>query len=132
MTLAPSPALVEHASVSDFVTTMTRLVATIEGAGMTVFARIDHAALAREVGLQMPPTVLLIYGNPKGGTPIMLAEPRAALDLPLRVLLREADDGRAMLSFHPIGSLLVPAGVPESMALRLQPAQEVVLKALRP
>ncbi|RWA53434.1 hypothetical protein AU476_14045 [Cupriavidus sp. UYMSc13B] len=57
--------------------------------GMTIFARIDHAEAARNVGLAMPPTQVLIYGNAKRGTPLMLAAPGVALDLPLRVLVRD-------------------------------------------
>ncbi|MET0937040.1 MAG: DUF302 domain-containing protein [Luteibacter sp.] len=123
---------VEHASASDFATTLERLVAVIAEAGMTVFAQIDHAAAARAVGLAMPPTVVLLYGHPKGGTPVMLASPRAALDLPLRVLLREGSDGKALLSFHPIGPTLREAGVPDDLAMRLQPGQQLLQKALRP
>lgn len=127
----PPLAVVELASETDFETTLRRLVEVIEHEGLTVFARIDHAAGAREAGLQMPPTVLLLYGNAKGGTPIMVAAPRAALDLPLRVLLREAGDRQAMLSFHPIVQVLREAGVSTDLAARLQPAQEILLKALR-
>ena len=122
--------LVEEASTTDFGTTMARLVAVIEEAGMAVFARIDHAGAAREAGLTMPPTVVLLYGNPKGGTPIMLATPRVALDLPLRVLLREDDDGKVLLSFHPIGPSLREAGVPDQLVTRLESSQKVVLHAL--
>jgi uncharacterized protein (DUF302 family) len=132
MTQENYPTLVEHPSATDFESTMRRLVEAIDAAGMTVFARIDHAAGAREAGLDMPPTVLLLYGNPKGGTPIMISAPRAALDLPLRVLLREASDGQTLLSFHPIVPLLREVGVRTEMAVRLQPAQELLLKALRP
>jgi uncharacterized protein (DUF302 family) len=124
--------LVEQASATDFPTTMDRLLAAIEEAGMTVFARIDHAAAARSVGLSMPPTEVLLYGNPKGGTPIMLAAPRAALELPLHVLLREDSEGRTLLSFHPVAPALRRAGVPDDLTMRLEPAQRVVLKALRP
>lgn len=131
MTAEPTTTLVEHASATDFATTMDRLVAVIDEAGMTVFARIDHAAAARAAGLTMPPTVVLLYGNPRGGTPIMLAAPRAALELPLRVLLREGSDGKAWLSFHPVGPSLREAGVPDDLSMRLAPAQEVLLKALR-
>lgn len=132
MMTEPTANLIEEASATDFATTMARLAAAIEEAGMTVFARIDHAAAARAAGLAMPPTVVLLYGNPKGGTPIMLATPRAALDLPLRVLLREDSDGRALLSFHPVTRTLREAGVPDDIAIRLVPGQQVLLKALRP
>ncbi len=132
MDAEPTTRLVEEPSATDFTTTMARLTAAIEEAGMTVFARIDHAAAARSAGLTMPPTVVLIYGNPRGGTPVMLATPHAALDLPLRVLLREDGDGRTLLSFHPVGAVLREAGVPADLAARLEPAQQLVLKALRP
>lgn len=125
-------ATAEYASVSPFAQTLDRLVDVIERAGMRIFARIDHAAGAREVGLAMPPTVLLLYGHPRGGTPIMLAVPLAALDLPLRVLVYEDNEGRTRIAFHPIAQPLREAGVPDSLAARLAPAQSVLLDALTP
>jgi uncharacterized protein (DUF302 family) len=130
MANAAISAPVEYTSSAGFVATMNRLEEVIEEAGMKIFARIDHAAGARKVGLAMPPTVVLLYGNPRGGTPIMLAAPRAALHLPLRVLLREDSDGRTILSFHAIEPLLLDAGVPGELAARLAPAQQVLLKAI--
>jgi len=121
---------VEYSSPLAFGPTLDRLIATIEKAGMTVFARIDHAAGAKEAGMTMPPTIVLIYGNPKGGTPIMLASPLAALDLPLRVLVREDGSGQASISFHPIASVLREAGVPEALATRLEPAQRLLIEAI--
>ena len=99
---------------------------------MTLFARIDHAAGARDAGLEMPPTVVLIYGNAKGGTPIMLAAPDVALDLPLRVLVREDSAGHAMVSFHPIAPMLQRAGVPDALSTRLEPAQRLLVEAIQP
>jgi len=127
----PADGVVEYSSALGFEPTLERLLKTIEKAGMIVFARIDHAAGAREVGMEMPPTVVLLYGHPKGGTPIMLVSPLAALDLPLRVLLRENDDGQTLLSFHPIAAMLQQAGVPEELAKRLEPAQRVLAEAIR-
>jgi uncharacterized protein (DUF302 family) len=127
---APAPDPVEHASAMPFAQTLDRLVAAIEAAGMAIFARIDHAAGAQAAGLAMPPATVLIYGNPKGGTPLMLAAPLAALDLPLRVLVREAADGRALVAFHPAAPMLLRAGVPEALAGRLDPAQQVLLRAI--
>ncbi|MGD0429805.1 MAG: DUF302 domain-containing protein [Acetobacteraceae bacterium] len=124
-------AAVEYSSSLGFGRTLDRLIATIEKAGMTVFARIDHAAGAKDAGMTMPPTVVLIYGNPKGGTPIMLASPLAALDLPLRVLVREDASGRASIAFHPIAPVLRLAGVPEALATRLEPAQRLLIEAIR-
>ena len=132
MTSGTDPDLVEHVSPVPFAPTLDRLVKAIETAGLTLFARIDHAAGARDAGLAMPPTVLLVYGHAKGGTPIMLAAPSAALDLPLRVLVREDADGRALVSFHPVASMLRRAGVPDALAARLEPAQRVLVEAIRP
>ena len=124
--------LVEQASAWPFASTLDRLTAAIEGAGLKVFARIDHAAGAKEAGLSMPPTVVLLYGSPKGGTPLMLAAPAAALDLPLRELVRDDADGRTQVSFHPVVPMLMDAGVPEALAKRLEPAQALLLRAIQP
>jgi uncharacterized protein (DUF302 family) len=122
--------LVEHASTIGFAAALDRLTRAIDAAGLQLFATIDHAAAARAVGMAMPPTMVLLYGNPKGGTPLMLATPSAALDLPLRVLLREESAGRTVLAFHPIGPVLARLGVPEAHANRLAPAQQLLVDAL--
>ncbi len=113
-----------------FAATLDRLTAAIERAGSTIFATIDHAANARAAGLEMPPTTVLIYGNPKGGTPLMLAAPAAALDLPLRVLVREQAGGGVVVSYHPIAATMTDAGVPADLAVRLDPAQGLIATAL--
>ena len=82
--------------------------------------------------MEMPPATVLTYGHPKGGTPIMLAAPLAALDLPLRVRVRVRGDGRTAIAFHPIEAVLRGAGVPEPLASRLDPAQQILLKAVAP
>jgi len=127
-----NPSFVEHGSPFSFAVTLDRLTAAIERAGLTVFARIDHAAGARNAGLAMPPTVVLIYGHAKGGTPIMLAAPQAALDLPLRVLVREDADAGILVAFHPIAPMMLAAGVPDALANRLEPAQNLLIEAIQP
>lgn len=131
MTRALGTDPVEHTSAVNFAATVERISAAIEAAGMTVFARIDHAAGAQAAGMTMPPTLVLIYGNPKGGTPIMLSVPQTALDLPLRLLIRE-DGGRARVSFHPATPMLRDAGVPEALSTRLEPAQRLIVQAIQP
>jgi uncharacterized protein (DUF302 family) len=130
MNESPPPEIAEHASPFSFGLTLERLVDGIAKSGMTIFARIDHAANARSVGATMPPTTVLLYGNAKGGTPIMLTTPQAALDLPLRVLIRETSDGKASIAFHPITPLLQRLGVPVDAAARLEPAQRMLLSAI--
>lgn len=124
--------IVEARSSADFATTFARITAKIESAGMAVVASVDHSAAARAAGLAMPPTILILYGNAANGTPLMLAAPRAALDLPLRVLVREAPDGRVLVAFHPAEPLLLAAGVPPELSGRLAPAQQMLIDAVGP
>lgn len=92
--------LVTKASKYSVADTMSRLEKVVEGKGFTIFARIDHEAAARKDGLTMPPTQVLIFGNPKGGTPLMLAAPTAAIDLPLKALVWQDDKGKVWLSYN--------------------------------
>jgi uncharacterized protein (DUF302 family) len=124
--------IVEHVSPVVFGPTLERITMAIRAAGLTIFAQIDHAANAREAGLSMPPSTVLIYGHAKGGTPLMLAAPTIALDLPLRVLVREREDGQAIVAFHPAAAILRRAGVPENLAGRLEPAQALLVAAVAP
>src|SRR6266576_7001520 len=83
--------------------TMDRLQAEIRAQGMTVFARIDHAAGAAEVGLTLPPTELIIFGNARGGTPLMRAVQTVGIDLPLKALVWEDASGKTWLSYNEPG-----------------------------
>lgn len=80
--------------------TLDRVEAVMKSKNIKVFARVDHSGEAEKVGLKMPPTQLLIFGNPKGGTPVMLAAPTAAIDLPLKALAWEDSDGKVWLSYN--------------------------------
>lgn len=80
--------------------TIDRLVAILQAKNITIFARIDQQAEAEKVGLFLLPTQLLLFGNPQAGTPLMVAEPTIALDLPLKVLAWEATDGKVWLSYN--------------------------------
>lgn len=122
--------LVELSSPLGFQATLHRLTEAIVSAGLTIFARMDHSEAALQAGLMMPPTVVLIYGHARGGTPIMLAAPEAALDLPLRVLVREGGED-TVVSFRPIAPVLLQAGVPEDLAHRLDPAQRLLMEAFQ-
>lgn len=80
--------------------TIDRLVAILQAKGTTIFARIDQQAEAKKASLSLLPTQLLLFGNPKAGTPLMVAEPTIALDLPLKILAWEAADGEVWLSYN--------------------------------
>jgi uncharacterized protein (DUF302 family) len=108
--------------------TMNRLIAEVQAKGMTVFARIDHAAGAAEAGLTLRPTELLIFGNAKGGTPLMQAAQTMGVDLPLKALVWQDEAGKTWLSYndpgwfarrHGIGDALDPAVCALSEALEV-------------
>jgi uncharacterized protein (DUF302 family) len=80
--------------------TLHRLETILASKSVKVFAVIDHSGEAEKAGLKMPPTQLLIFGNPKGGTPVMLAAPTAAIDLPLKALAWEDASGKVWLSYN--------------------------------
>jgi uncharacterized protein (DUF302 family) len=80
--------------------TLDRLAAILQEKGITIFARIDQQAEAEKVGLNLCPTQLLLFGNPQAGTPLMVAEPTIALDLPLKALAWSAADGKVWLSYN--------------------------------
>lgn len=91
--------IVSKHSVKD---TIDRLEAALRAKDITVFARVDHAAGAASVGMPLRPTELIIFGNPKAGTPLMQANQTAGLDLPLKVLAWEAADGKVWLTYNDV------------------------------
>jgi len=82
--------------------TLDHLEAALREKGVKVFARVDHSGEAEKVGLKMPPTQVLIFGNPKAGTPTMLAAPTVAIDLPLKALAWQDGDGKVWLSYNDV------------------------------
>ena len=80
--------------------TMDRLEAAVKSKGLTVFARVDHAAGAAEVGLPLRPTEVLIFGNARGGTPLMQAMQTTGIDLPLKALVWQDESGSTWLSYN--------------------------------
>ncbi len=91
--------------------TIDRLQAALEEKGLTIFARVDHQAGAEAAGLDLPPTQLLIFGNPKLGTPLMTAAPTTAIDLPQKALAYEDADGQVHLVYNDIGYLQARHGI---------------------
>ena len=96
----PANGLVTLASVHDFATTLDRLTAALAAKGVTLFARIDHAAGAASVGLPLRPTTLVMFGNPAAGTPLMQAAQTAGIDLPLKALVWQNVDGTTQLTYN--------------------------------
>lgn len=103
-------------SVRSTKSTIDRLEAEIKANGMTVFARIDHAAGAKEVGMTLRPTELLIFGNARGGTPLMQATQTIGIDLPLKALAWKDADGRVWLAYDEPTWIVGRHGVAEQTA----------------
>src|ERR1700726_3383215 len=101
-----------HHSVGE---TVERLKNILQAKGVTLFALIDHSGEAEKVGMKMPPTKLLIFGSPKGGTPLMLAAPSIALDLPLKILVSEDAQGKVWLSYNSPDYLKERHGLPPDL-----------------
>lgn len=99
MTLA-SNGIVTQRSAHSVGATAEKLATILQAKGVKLFADVDHAGEAARVGLNMPPTRLLIFGNPVVGTPLMLAAPSVAIDLPLKILIHEDGEGATWLSYN--------------------------------
>jgi len=80
--------------------TVEKMNGMLQAKGIALFAVVDHSGEAKKAGLKMPPTKLLIFGNPKAGTPIMLAVPSSAIDLPLKILIWEDAEGKVRVTYN--------------------------------
>ena len=116
-----------ESSVDD---TVERLKAVLAARGITLFAVIDHSGEAAKAGLKMPNTKLLIFGNPKGGTPVMLAAPSTALDLPLKILVAEDAAGRVNVSWNSAEYLQQRHGIPNDLLANISVIEGLVKAAL--
>ena len=116
-----------ESSVDD---TVERLKAVLAAKGITLFAVIDHSGEAAKAGLKMPNTKLLIFGNPKGGTPVMLAAPSTALDLPLKILVAEDAAGRVNVSWNSAEYLQQRHGIPNDVLANISVIEGLVKAAL--
>jgi uncharacterized protein (DUF302 family) len=112
---APDNGIIEHAGSHSVDETVERLKSILQAKGVTLFAVIDHSGEAEKAGMKMPPTKLLIFGNPKSGTPLMLAAPGSALDLPLKILVREDATRKVWISYTSPSYLAKRHGLPPEL-----------------
>ena len=117
--LAGGDTLVTKPSKYSVPETIGRIERAITAKGMQIFARIDHSGEAKKAGLTMRPTELLIFGNPKGGTALMVAKPTAAIDLPMKALAWEDEDGKVWLTYNSPEILHERHGVPTELTSKL-------------
>src|ERR1700675_4965263 len=121
--------LIDKASHHSVDQTVEKLKNILQSKGVTLFALIDHSGEAEKVGMKMPPTKLLIFGNPKGGTPLMLAAPSAALDLPLKILIAEDAGGKVWISYNSAEYLKERHGLPETLVTNIAVVQALAMAA---
>jgi uncharacterized protein (DUF302 family) len=109
--------------------TVERLKSILQSKGVTLFALVDHSREAERVGMKMRPTKLLIFGSPKAGTPLMLAAPSIAIDLPLKILAWEDGQGRVWLSYSTPEYLKERHGLPQELLQNIAVVETLAAKA---
>jgi uncharacterized protein (DUF302 family) len=117
--------VVTRASRYGFAETLARLRSALARRQLEVFASFDHSGSAKRVGLTMPDTQVVVFGNPRSGTPLMVAAPLVALDLPLRVLVAD-DNGHAVLSFLSPAYLAKRYGIPPNLVTNIAGIETIV------
>jgi uncharacterized protein (DUF302 family) len=109
--------------------TVAKIRALLTAKQIREFALIDHSGEAAKVGLEMPKTQVLIFGNPNGGTPLMLAAPSVAIDLPLKLLVREDAAGQVWISYWSAQTLLQRYGLADSFAANIAVIEMIARQA---
>jgi uncharacterized protein (DUF302 family) len=100
MESGPDSGIITRQSNHSLEQTVQKIEELLRAKGVKLFAAIDHSGEAEKAGLKMPPTRVLIFGNPKGGTPVMVASPSAAIDLPLKILVAKDGEGKVWISYN--------------------------------
>jgi uncharacterized protein (DUF302 family) len=121
--------LVDKSSNHSVEQTVERLKEILRSKGVTLFALIDHSGEAEKVGMKMLPTKLLIFGNPKAGTPLMQAAPSSAIDLPLKILVWEDKQGKTWVSYNSPEYLAERHTLPQELIANIAIVEALALKA---
>jgi len=129
MSPTPDNGIVTIASRHSVDETVAKLQQILLAQGVQLFAVIDHSGEAQKVGMEMLPTKLLIFGNPKAGTPLMLASPSIAIDLPLKALVWQDGGGKAWISYNAPQYLRSRHGLPQELVPNIAAMERLVRKA---
>ena len=121
--------IVDQPSLHSVDETVERLRNILQSKGVTLFALVDHSGEAEKVGMKMPPTKLLIFGNPKAGTPLMMASPSIAIDLPLKILVWEDSQGKVWVSYNSPDYLKERHGLPQDLLQNIAVVEALAVKA---
>jgi uncharacterized protein (DUF302 family) len=115
MAASPDNGMVHLSSPYPVAETLNRLDSVLQSRGLTVFARIDHSGEAEKVGMKMHPTQVILFGSPKGGTPLMIASPTLAIDLPLKALVYQDAGGKVWVSYNSTEYLKRRHNIPDEL-----------------
>ena len=129
MPASPENGVVSKLSKHSVDATVEKLKAILQAKGVTLFALVDHSGEAEKAGLKMPPTILLIFGSPKAGTPLMLASPSVAIDLPLKILVAEDAGGKVWISYNDPAYLKQRHGFPDALVPNIAVVEALAAKA---
>jgi len=129
MTLSKGEGVINIASNHSVDQTVEKLKGVLQAKGVNLFALVDHSGEAEKVGMKMRPTKLLIFGSPKGGTPVMLAAPGIAIDLPLKILIWEDSQGKVWVSYNSPAYLKERHGVPQELLQNIAVVETLAAKA---
>ena len=127
----PSEGVASKLSPYPVAETMRRIEETARHKGLTVFARIDHGGNARDVGLTMQEEQLILFGDPRAGTPLMVARPLVGLELPLRVLVWQDPWGRVWVSYDQSAFIAQRFGLPDGLEKNVGGVPALIEEALR-
>ena len=130
MTPAAENGMIHLTSPYSVPETLRRLESLLQARGLAIFARIDHSGEAEKAGLKMRPTQLLIFGSPKQGTPLMVASPTLAIDLPLKALAWEDASGKVWLSYNTPEYLKQRHKIPDELLKNISGVGALLQKAL--
>jgi uncharacterized protein (DUF302 family) len=128
---APNSGIQTRLSPHSVEQTVARLQTLLQNLGIKLFAIIDHSGEAQAAGLTMPATKLLIFGNPKAGTPLMLAAPSVAIDLPLKILVAQDAAGKVWVSFNSPEYLRDRHHLPDDLVQNIAGVAKLVEKAIQ-
>jgi len=126
---ASSKGIIDRPSHYSVDQTVDRLKTILQFKGVSLFAFVDHSGEAEKAGMKMRPTKLLVFGSPKAGTPLMLATPSIAIDLPLKILVWEDGQGKAWISYNSPEYLKERHGLPEELLPAIAAVEAIVAKA---
>jgi uncharacterized protein (DUF302 family) len=129
MTASRGKGIIDTLSNHSVDQTVERLKGILQVKGVTLFALVDHSGEAEKVGMKMPPTKLLIFGSPKAGTPLMLAAPSIAIDLPLKILIWEDAHGKVWVTYNTPAYLQERHGLPSDLLQNIAVVEALATKA---